>query len=410
MKSFYSKTKLFLLVILNHTIKIIFSLFPFLSSFFSRGSTEIAMVCSTGAIGGAETVFIEHVLALKDKFKITVYFSENGGALLERLNHVNNIVIKIRPNFLDIKLLGFQYVYLAQVIPDLEFIKKISPITKFSFIFHDAVLWPIQFKNRNDDIYKLDRVFCISNQIKNSLMLTFDKLDANNVIVLRNSVQHAKNKIKGINNFDEKSRRKPHVLGFAGRFSPEKNILGLIKSFQLFRETCPEVRLRIAGDISLKDNFHLLEYKKEISELIENDSSIEYLGHVSNLDDFYHSIDILVLSSFIEGVSVAAIDALAYGVPVVTTDVGAMGEIIQDGFNGFLFDLDFIRPNPFDNYKISFTDNEVKGFASVLEKALNHEWSRDDISRFAGDHFCNEKIGLLLYDHIISMINHNGID
>jgi glycosyltransferase involved in cell wall biosynthesis len=298
-------------------------------------------------------------------------------------------------------------VYLAQVIPDLKFIKKLSPDTKLSFIFHDAVLWPIEFEKLNGRIYKLDRIFCISNVIRDALIRKFENLNANNVIVLRNALQHAKNLNKKSLAFNDISIRKSSVFGFAGRFSHEKNIIGLIKSFQLLRKRYPDIRLKIAGDISLKNNLHLVEYKKDISTLIANDPNIEYLGHLTSLDEFYRSIDILILSSFIEGVSVAAIDALAYGVPVVSTRVGAMSEVIDDGLNGFLFDLDFIRPNPFDNYTIGFTNNEIQGFANILEKSLQKNWDRKRISNSAIDAFNNEKNGLLLYQQIKEMLNQN---
>ena len=56
--------------------------------------------------------------------------------------------------------------------------------------------------------------------------------------------------------------------------------------------------------------------------------------------EFYHSIDVYVCASRSEGTPNPALEALACGVPVVTTRVGNMPELIRDGENGFLVDRD----------------------------------------------------------------------
>ena len=54
------------------------------------------------------------------------------------------------------------------------------------------------------------------------------------------------------------------------------------------------------------------------------------------LPDFYHSADVFVLPSLIEGHSVAILEAMASGLPVIATAVGGNLESIENGVNGFL--------------------------------------------------------------------------
>lgn len=50
--------------------------------------------------------------------------------------------------------------------------------------------------------------------------------------------------------------------------------------------------------------------------------------------DFYHSLDVYVCASRSEGAPNPCLEAAACGIPLVTTRVGSMPELIQDGVNG----------------------------------------------------------------------------
>ncbi|MDE6135213.1 MAG: glycosyltransferase family 4 protein, partial [Muribaculaceae bacterium] len=65
---------------------------------------------------------------------------------------------------------------------------------------------------------------------------------------------------------------------------------------------------------------------------------IDNLPHASVIDK-YRKSDVFLLPSFEEGVANVVLEAMALGVPVISTDCGGMAEVIRDGENGFLIPL-----------------------------------------------------------------------
>lgn len=74
-------------------------------------------------------------------------------------------------------------------------------------------------------------------------------------------------------------------------------------------------------------------------------ADIRFLGHLSDgeLDAHYASADIFVAPSRFESFGLILIEAMRHGVPVVACNIGGMREIITDGQDGCLFDVDNIQ-------------------------------------------------------------------
>jgi len=65
------------------------------------------------------------------------------------------------------------------------------------------------------------------------------------------------------------------------------------------------------------------------------------LGSKSNVQDYLFCADIFCMSSIYEGLPISMIEAMSVGLPIVSTNVGGIPDIIEDGVNGFLVnDLD----------------------------------------------------------------------
>ena len=111
---------------------------------------------------------------------------------------------------------------------------------------------------------------------------------------------------------------------YQGRISPEKNVEALLKAWKQAR-LGPRTKLAIIGDgpmaATLK-SFYPTEY------------GIEWLGYISDEArriEILQGADVFVLPSLIEGLSLSMLEAMACGLAVVATDVGADGEVIDGG-------------------------------------------------------------------------------
>ena len=124
----------------------------------------------------------------------------------------------------------------------------------------------------------------------------------------------------------QKVNRKRLVVGWLGRLSPEKDPYLFI---ELGKSVDPkEYVFRIAGDGPLRE--------KVESRLIDA-ANISYSGFVKSAADFLRNLDILVITSEIEGIPLVAMEALKLGVYVVAPDVGGLPDLIKDKRDGLLY-------------------------------------------------------------------------
>lgn len=132
--------------------------------------------------------------------------------------------------------------------------------------------------------------------------------------------------------------RKPYegerekVIVGAGRLNEQKNFHLLISSFARIADKFPEYKLVIYGKGNLLESLQNLAKEKGI------ENRVEFPGFVSNMPETLERASMFVLSSDYEGMPNALMEAMAVGVPSVSTDCGGGGArfLIQDGENGLL--------------------------------------------------------------------------
>jgi glycosyltransferase involved in cell wall biosynthesis len=135
----------------------------------------------------------------------------------------------------------------------------------------------------------------------------------------------------------EKDSPNVHLL-FVGYVTPRKGIDILIKSLEILIKNYGfnDIILHIAGDLERDPIF-----SKKIKDYCNSaglEKNVRIYGRVSEneLYELYTSSDIFVFPSLREGFGMVLIEAMHYGLPIVTTDAGAIPYLVKNGINGFL--------------------------------------------------------------------------
>ena len=131
--------------------------------------------------------------------------------------------------------------------------------------------------------------------------------------------------------------RKPHTgpaeLLYFGRLEYEKGIHELIAALPRIRRTHPGTTLTIAGDGTQQDWLVELARKHKVLKCIRFAGRAEH----EQLLALLHRVDVAVLPSHYEPFGIVALEAAAAGTPLVTSNVGGLGEAVIDGRTGLSF-------------------------------------------------------------------------
>jgi glycosyltransferase involved in cell wall biosynthesis len=120
------------------------------------------------------------------------------------------------------------------------------------------------------------------------------------------------------------------LLVFVGRLDQQKDPLLLIESFKLSVAAMPNLHLAIVGDGVLRSRV------QEVVRANRLTAQVHFLGVRPPLEiaEILRAADLYVLCSAYEGMPIAMLEALATGLPVVSTDVGEVRLVVRDGING----------------------------------------------------------------------------
>jgi glycosyltransferase involved in cell wall biosynthesis len=197
-----------------------------------------------------------------------------------------------------------------------------------------------------------------------------------NVSVINNAIS--------LPNINEKVVRKDRTLLFLGVLIQRKGVIDLLQTVKrLCDEEINNFKLLIAG--SGEEENKLREFAKK-NKIVDR---VDFLGWITNEQkaELMRKSDILVLPSYNEGLPIAILEAMSYGLPIVSTNVGSIAEAVSD--NGFL-----VKPGDVDSLtrslKMLICNDEVfvkqsRESRKIAEKKFSEEIFFEKIKKIYRD-------------------------
>jgi glycosyltransferase involved in cell wall biosynthesis len=124
----------------------------------------------------------------------------------------------------------------------------------------------------------------------------------------------------------------PLRLVFVGRLDREKGLYETLQGLRLAHELGVDARLTVAGEGPEEGRL------KRYAQALGIASRVSFVGGVFGAEkvDLFAQAEVFVLPSYSEGLPYALLEAMAAGIPVVATPVGAIPDVISHGTHGYL--------------------------------------------------------------------------
>lgn len=312
---------------------------------------KLAYVITQSELGGAQKNIILLCKKLKQDYDITVY-SAPGGGLIDELS-----------------LMGIKHVSVPDMVREInlsrdfkayKFLIKEFKSNKYDIVHchsSKAGILARQAARRADvkNVIFTAHGFVFNepmSQLKKKVYTFLEKYEGNNshwiICVDPNDIKIAeKNGIKakkglvyvpnGIEFTEQdayavkvinKDQNKPFIFGLVANFYETKGHRYLIEAFnKLTANGDINAKLVLVGDGSIK---------KEMEALAGNNRNIDFWGYRKDGMEIMKDFDCFVLSSVKEGFPFVILEAVKNKLPVITTDVGAVREILEDGKLGMI--------------------------------------------------------------------------
>jgi glycosyltransferase involved in cell wall biosynthesis len=132
------------------------------------------------------------------------------------------------------------------------------------------------------------------------------------------------------------------TIGTLTNISPQKDILTFVKSAHEISKKYPNAKFLIAGPLHKSQRSYYKKILTEINKLNMNDK-IKFVGFTKNINNFLKSIDIFVCTSAWEAGPIAVWEALAAGLPVVSTNVGSTAIFLEKKKCGYVANVQDYR-------------------------------------------------------------------
>lgn len=173
---------------------------------------------------------------------------------------------------------------------------------------------------------------------------------------------YSKDKIAIIGNpvsvrFYEAKKKEEQIILYPARLHPLKNQLGFLRAASFIRDELKDWKIYFAGSGDEKYKSLILNYARN------RGLTVELLGRFpySEMHKLYARSAIVALTSFQEVLPMTILEAMASATPIIASNLPTLGDIINDGVNGFLVD-------PYDAKEIADKLSILVGDKSLRKK------------------------------------------
>lgn len=305
--------------------------------------------------GGLERVVFDLAVLLKEKgYLVSIAVANQGGKIeaealragidvfvlnedKERLRH---FIIERTP---DVILINHCYFELN------AFKEAGVPIVE---IVHNAYFW-----QKNNDSYKKMRARYISTYVAvsrfvYSYAVQYLDISPGAISVINNGLNSdgfIRPPHKLIDVIRDRSKEEEFKFVLAANFRPSKSHCTAIEALKKVLIKYPEVKLQFAGGIDDENLYQFLRTRIEKEKLERN---VEFLGLLNRrqLSHVMAKAQAAILPSSYEGLSITSLEYMFFGLPMILTDLGGAGEVIQNR------DIGIVIPAPIAIDKL---DNEI---------------------------------------------------
>jgi glycosyltransferase involved in cell wall biosynthesis len=181
----------------------------------------------------------------------------------------------------------------------------------------------------------------------------------------------------------QRNRNSTPCLLFVGRFNAFKNVEKLVEAVANLKELgIEDFELHLVGEGERRPVVERTVVAKGLTR------QVQFLGWLDRdvLVEQYRQADIFVTATTWEGMPNTVLEGMACGLPVVATRASGLGELIRDGVNGYLVDI-----------------NDTRGLASRIAMLLNNPHERQRMGKesrkiaereFAWEHIAGQYLGI----------------
>lgn len=150
------------------------------------------------------------------------------------------------------------------------------------------------------------------------------------------------------------------IIAFIGRLDKEKSIDVLMQAFKRLRENDKDLHLLLVGDGNFRKNLIRISAKLKLGD------HVIFAGRIGgeDLTNMYRAATLYATASTTEVQSIAILEAMACGKPIIAVDAGPMSEICRHNLNGLLS-----------------TRGDTEEFAANIARVLSDDKLRDRLSK-----------------------------